>query len=945
MMTPASTNGSRWQSGRLGRLLSTVAPILIVACPAAVFGQVAVNTARVAVGADTFEADLTNNQAVESDAVLAVLAANADLAGPVNGANGGSNVLDVLANDSLNAIGATIANVTILVVTPASNPGVTLDIATGLISVMRGVPAGTYTITYQICEIENPTNCAIAIATIIVEAPAILAADDAPPAVDGAVGADDIVNAFDNDSLNDAPIVVSAITATVTSPAQSIDGRPVPSLDPATGLVDVPVGTPAGTYTIGYRICENNNPANCADATVTVIVTATVITASDDNYGPLRSGIGNANVGNILENDALNGVVPTPENVTISVVAPASNPGVVLDPATGNISVSPQVPAGTYTISYQICETLNPANCAQSTVTVVVEPALGSIAGTVYEDGNVNRQLDSEEVRREGWLIEVIFEGEIVATARSDAQGNYQIDGLLSASGYSIRFTNPDNGVVYRVITGVSLPENALVSDQNLPIDPSGVVYDSVTRAPVGNVVISLLGANGIALPATCFLAPSQQNQTTDTRGNYRFDLVPGASPQCPVGETIYTIAIAPPGNYSAPSTVLPAEIGAFDPTGLTAPVMIGSSANAPANGELVRWYQSFRLAAGDPDVVFNHIPIDPFTSRNPLIVSKTSTRRTAGVGDLVPYTITVRNPEAVQRAGVDVVDILPPGFKYVTGSAAIDGTPVEPVLNDRELRWNRQVIPANSTVTYNLIAVVGAGVTVGDRINNGLARNGGDGSEISNRGQAVISIVPSAIFDCSEVIGKVFDDRNGNGYQDQGEPGIPGARLATVNGELITTDEFGRYHIACASVPDAQIGSNYVLKLDLRTVAQGYWPTSDNPQSIRLTRGKISELNFGVQRAATIGLDVDTRAFLQGSATPSPEFAQKLASLRSDGTRRPIIQINYQAADAEDWTLAERRVAAIKAAVEALFAADDKTAQPTIEANVSRAASAPGRE
>lgn len=741
MATPTSTNGSRWQSGRLGRLLSTAAPILIVVCPAAVFGQVAVNTARVAVGTGTFEADLTNNQAVDSDAALAVLAANADLAGPVNSANGGNNILDVLANDSLNAVGATIANVTISVVTPASDPGVTLDPATGMISVARGVPAGTYTITYQICEIANPTNCATAIATI------------------------------------------------------------------------------------------------------------------------------------------------------------------------------------------------------------VVEPALGSIAGTVYDDGNVNRQLETGEARREGWIIEVIRDGVVVATARSDAQGNYQIDGLLSGSGYSIRFTNPDNDVVYRVITGVSLPENALVSDQNLPIDPSGVVYDSVTRAPVGNVVVSLLGANGTALPATCFLAPSQQNQTTDTRGNYRFDLIPGASPQCPAGETVYTIAIVPPANYSAPSTVLPAEIGAFDPTGLTAPVLIGSSATAPANGEPVRWYQSVRLAAGDPDVIFNHIPIDPFTSRNPLIVSKTSTRRTAGVGDLVPYTITVRNPEAVQRAGVDVVDILPPGFKYVTGSAAIDGTPVEPVVNDRELRWNRQVIPANSTVTYNLIAVVGAGVTIGDRINNGLARNGGDGSEISNRGQAVVSIVPSAVFDCSEVIGKVFDDSNGNGYQDQGEPGIPGARLATVNGELITTDEFGRYHIACASVPDAQIGSNYVLKLDLRTVAQGYWPTSDNPQSIRLTRGKISELNFGVQRAATIGLNVDTRAFLPGSATPTPELAQKLAALRSGGAKRQIIQINYQAADAEDWTIAEQRVAAIKAAVDALFAADDTTAQPTIEANVSRAASAPGRE
>ena len=136
-----------------------------------------------------------------------------------------------------------------------------------------------------------------------------------------------------------------------------------------------------------------------------------------------------------------------------------------------------------------------------------------------------------------------------------------------------------------------------------------------------------------------------------------------------------------------------------------------------------------------------------------------------------------------------------------------------------------------------------------------------------------------------------------------------------------------------------------FVLKLDVRTVAQGYWPTSDNPQSIRLTRGKISELNFGVQRAATIGLDLDARAFLPGSTTLRPEFAQRLASLRPDDAKRLIIQINYRAGIGEDWTLAERRAAETKAAVEVLFGSDWKEAKPIIEANVSRATSAPGRE
>ena len=878
---------------------------------------------------------------VDAAAVVAV----ADNAGPINGANGATDVVNILLNDTLNGLSPTPSNVTISVITPAANPGIVLDPATGNISVAANVPAGNYAITYQICETLNATNCATSTVNIVVAAPAIAASNDNAPAVNGANGGNDIINAFANDTLNGAPIVASAVTATVTTPAVPVNGGPVPLLDLATGLVDVPAGTPAGTYTINYQICENNNPTNCMNAAITIVVAAPAIAASADNLGSIRSGIGSNNAGNALTNDLLNGVQATAETVSITVLTPASNLGVVLDPVTGQVSVAPGVPAGNYTIGYEICEKLNPTNCAQSSITITVDPALSSVTGTVYEDRNGNQARDTGEIPRAGWIVEIIRDGVVIATTTSDAQGDYRFDGLVSGGGYSIQFRNPDNNVVYNIIRDITLATNTVTIDQNLPLDPSGVVYDSITRSPISNAVVTLLGANGSPLPSACFLSPTQQNQATDSTGFYRFDVVVGAAPQCPTNETTYTISIAPPSGYSAPSTVLPAELGAFDPTGLSAPTRIGASSSAPANGDLVRWYQAFRLAEGDPDVIFNHIPLDPFLSRTQLIVTKTSIKRTASVGDLIPYTITVRNAESAQRAGVDIVDILPPGFKYVLGTASVNGVATEPQVNDRELRWLRQTIPANATVTYRLMAVVGAGVTSGDRINNGLARNGVDATEISNRGQAVVSIVPSAIFDCSELIGKVYDDLNGNGYQDQGEPGIPGARLATVNGELITTDEFGRYHITCAAVPDAQIGSNFVLKLDERTIARGFAPTTDNPQSIRLTRGKISELNFGVQKAESTALDLDTRAFISGSEELRPEFAKKLATLRPADAIRMIIQINYRAEKGEDWALAERRMAKLKVTIEGLFASDWDAPAPFIESNLNRAFGIPGRE
>ena len=46
--------------------------------------------------------------------------------------------------------------------------------------------------------------------------------------------------------------------------------------------------------------------------------------------------------------------------------------------------------------------------------------------------------------------------------------------------------------------------------------------------------------------------------------------------------------------------------------------------------------------------------------------------------------------------------------------------------------------------------------------------------------------IVPDPTFDCSDIIGKVFDDKNLNGYQDDGEPGIANVRVVTEQRENV---------------------------------------------------------------------------------------------------------------------------------------------------------------
>ncbi|WP_390588896.1 hypothetical protein, partial [Erythrobacter sp. MTPC3] len=204
-----------------------------------------------------------------------------------------------------------------------------------------------------------------------------VATDDSASGVNGASGATAVVNAFTADTINGVAASPSNATLAVAA------GSSVPAgltFDTASGNVDVAAGTPAGTYSFDYEICEALNPSNCQTATITVTVDAAPIVADPDSASGVNGASGANGVADVLDGDTLNGAPATLADVDISVVTPATpaNPGdpvPTLNPATGLVDVPAGTPAGTYTITYEICETLNPTNCAQNDVTITVDAA------------------------------------------------------------------------------------------------------------------------------------------------------------------------------------------------------------------------------------------------------------------------------------------------------------------------------------------------------------------------------------------------------------------------------------------------------------------------------------------------------------------------------------------------------------------------------------------
>lgn len=568
---------------------------------------------------------------------------------------------------------------------------------------------------------------------------------------------------------------------------------------------------------------------------------------------------------------------------------------------------------------------------------------LSSVSGTVYLDANHNRSNDDPLVssRVQGFIVQVLnAAGTVIGTAITDASGNYTVGGLFpstpgdASTYYSVRFREPVSGAIYGipqsldpthpngtisngVITSLPLVAGVTTLAQNLPLDPSGVIYDSITRAPVAGAQVTLT-FGGAPVPDGC-LVGGVNTQTTGGTGQYQFLLINPAPLGCP-GNGTYAIQVVQPGSYLAPaSVIIPPTAGPYTPTngGVDA---IQAQPGPPTGAAPTTYYFTIALTIGvSSQVVNNHIPLDPILG-GAITLSKTTPLVNVARGDLVPYTITATNTLAATLPNIDIIDRIPPGFRYRSGSATLNAVPSEPTFNGRQLTWRNQSFTPNERKIIKLILTVGAGVSEGEYPNLAWAMNNVAGAQVSNTANATVRVIPDPTFDCSDIIGKVFDDKNANGWQDEGEPGIPNVRVVTARGLLVTTDAEGRFHVACAAIPQQDHGANFVMKLDERTLPSGYRVTTENPRDVRVTRGKMVKLNFGATVHRVVRLELSSAAFVGETLELAPNWAAQVAALPEKLKERPaVLRIAYRASK-EAVDLGRRRVDALAEKIRSLW-------------------------
>ena len=151
-------------------------------------------------------------------------------------------------------------------------------------------------------------------------------------------------------------------------------------------------------------------------------------------------------------------------------------------------------------------------------------------------------------------------------------------------------------------------------------------------------------------------------------------------------------------------------------------------------------------------------------------------------------------------------------------------------------------------TITYRVR--VGVGALQGDGINRADAVSG---DVRSNMAQVRVLVTGGVFTTDACVVGTIFADRNGNGVQDAGEPGVPDVHLNLEEGTSLVSDLEGKYSY-CGLTP-----TTHVLHVDRTTLPAGSELTTSSNRNagdagslfVDLKSGEVHRADFIVDAAA----------------------------------------------------------------------------------------------
>ncbi|MBK8698883.1 MAG: DUF11 domain-containing protein [Saprospiraceae bacterium] len=480
----------------------------------------------------------------------------------------------------------------------------------------------------------------------------------------------------------------ATVTATPSGGTLSVQSGP------GTLLGNVLTFTGPGQVILKYALSPPCGGISEVFDTITSVVCVKAVTES----GTVISAIGGTALSNIASNDTINGVSATLGGGGNATVAQSGSwpSGISLNTTTGAVTVTPGTAAGSYPVTYQLCDKLVPPNCVTMVDTVHVLATVSTLT-----------------------------------VVKTQTSGPNPVTTAGQVLGYTIVLTNTGNIPQTGVTTTDVLPNgsNGTLSGPTESISVNGILNVGETWTYTISYVItqSDIDAGGnlvntVSVVTTEVPGPTTDNETTPIDQNPSLTVsktqTSGPNPVTAAGQVIgYTIVVTNTGNQ----TLTNAGITDILPDGSTG-TMSGPVESLSSNGEInvgETWTYTINYTVTQSDIdaganLVNNVSVitdevpgpttdnetTPIDQNPSLMVVKSQTsgpNPVTAAGQVIGYTIVVTNTGNQTLTNAGITDILPDG-----STGTLSG-PVESLSNNGEINvgetWTYTI---NYTVTQS---------------------------------------------------------------------------------------------------------------------------------------------------------------------------------------------------------------------------------------------------
>jgi len=275
------------------------------------------------------------------------------------------------------------------------------------------------------------------------------------------------------------------------------------------------------------------------------------------------------------------------------------------------------------------------------------------------------------------------------------------------------------------------------------------------------------------------------------------------------------------------------------------------------------------------------------------LSLEKEADRRQASIGDVITYTLLLKNTQG-ELNDLNIVDLAPRGFVYVDGSGRAEmisaqgtvqpfgqiGTPDAGAARSGMISFGPYRVPPGSTLRLRYQMIPGSDVTTGQKKNRARAYLPGN-VPASDEASAVVQVVDDPVLGQALVFGKVFCDLDEDGRQNrERDRGIPGARIYIDTGWYAESDSTGKYHLKGISP------GLHLFKLDENTLPPGSEVLGAEARTLHLTSGLPAKVNFPVRCAQRV-VSAESAEWVLGDKTAW--VSGNVDEYRLDFQERPV--------------------------------------------------------